>query len=107
MNNNNVLTVVGPTDPVKYSIYRITIGDYVYIGHTNDIHDRANRHATDTRRTLGRLFKELTHDMHVEHIDEACSREEARELEQRHIETAREQHGDNLLNVQHARQKKK
>lgn len=105
--NNNVLIVSGPNDPVNFSVYRITIGEYVYIGHTRDIYDRANRHAKDTRRIIGRLFCESNCDMYVEHIDEALSKEHAREVEQRHIELAKEQHGHKLLNVHHARTKKK
>ena len=105
--NNNVLIVNGPDDPVIFSVYRITIGEYVYIGHTRDIYGRANRHASDTRRFIGKLFNETECEMCVDHIDEASSREHAREVEKRHIELAKEQHGSKLLNVQHARSKKK
>lgn len=107
MNDNNVLIVSGPKEPVEFSVYRIIIGEYVYIGHTRDICDRANRHAADTRRIIGRLFREMNCTMYVEHIDGAVSKEHAREVERYHIELAKKQHGHNLLNVHHNCNKKK
>jgi predicted GIY-YIG superfamily endonuclease len=107
MSGNKNVVITGPAAPVSFSIYRITLGEYVYIGHTRDIYERAHRHATDTRRTIGRLFCELNCVMYVEHIDEAVSKDHAREVEQRHIELAKDQHGHLLLNVHHARAKNK
>lgn len=103
----NTVIVTGPAVPVQFSVYRITIGEYVYIGHTNDIYDRANRHAYDKRRKIGQLFCKSNCDMYVEHIGEATSKAHAREVERQHIEFAKIVHGSNLLNVHHARPKKK
>lgn len=103
----NRLIVKCPDEPVIYSIYKITLGEHVYIGHTKDLRDRATRHSSDTRRTVGRLFAELVCDMIVEHLEGAHTKQHAREVERRHIELAKTQHGHYLLNVQHARTKKK
>lgn len=99
--------VLGPDDPVAFSIYRITFGEYVYIGHTQDIHNRAMRHATDRRRKIGQLFLEVEGPMVVIHIDYADTKDEARLIEQAYIKREYALVGDKLLNTHHARPRKK
>ena len=100
--------VMGPTQPVAFSIYRITFGEYVYIGHTRDIHNRAYRHATDKRRKIGILFScDSCCSMLVEHLEGASTKCQAQDLEREHIQREQERVGDKLLNTHHARPKKK
>jgi hypothetical protein len=106
MSDIKPVIVSGPSELVNFSVYRITIGEYVYIGNTRDLYDRANRHANDKRRTIGRLLCELECDMYVEHIDSPTTKEQARALERHHIKLAKEQHGHKLLNVHHANNRK-
>lgn len=101
------VVVIGPTQPVVFSIYRITFGEYVYVGHTRDIHDRAHRHARDTRRIVGQMFLEVEDPMIVVHIDGADTKSEALFVEQMYIEREFSLVGDRLLNTHHARPKKK
>lgn len=103
MKRTKQILITGPCVPVNFSIYKITIGDYVYVGHTRDIYDRAKRHATDTRRIVGAIFANSTHPMIVEHLCEACTKEEAREFERQIITSFKQIHKHKLLNVHHAK----
>lgn len=107
MTNAKPVIVIGPTQPVVFSIYRITFGNYVYIGHTQDIHNRAARHAKDTRRIVGQMFLEVDEPMIVIHIDAADTKGEAMVIEQAYIKREFSLVGDRLLNTHHARPKKK
>lgn len=103
MSTTSKLTIKQSPHTAPYTIYKITISQFVYIGHTKDLVDRAKRHATDTRRTLGKLFRDLNCEMVVEHIAAAHTEDQAREVERKHIIDAAFEHGRNLLNIQHAR----
>lgn len=105
MNNKKRVIVKGPQEPAPFSIYRITIGRYVYVGHAQDIEKRATQHARDKRRIVGQLFAKMSCDMLVEHIDAADTKEQARELEQQHIERETREHCQYMLNVHHASRK--
>lgn len=98
--------VLGPTQPVVFSIYRITLGTYVYIGYTQDIHNRAHRHATDARRIVGQMYLEVDEPMIVRHVDEANTIGEARVVERAYIKREFALIGDRLLNNHHANKKR-
>ena len=98
----NRITVILPSRRITHMIYRITIGQEVYIGCTEDIRKRVNYHVGVKGRRVYNAFHNSTHDMIVEYITGSDNYLTAKKLEIKHIKLEVDRVGiKNVMNVRH------
>lgn len=101
---NPRVKVTLPKRPFTHMIYRITIGNKVYIGCTEDLPGRANHHIGTKGRRVYNAFHNSKHDMIVEYVTGSDNYIKAKKLEVKHIGVEVDRVGiKNVLNVRHTK----
>lgn len=87
---NPRIKTTGPKRAITHMVYRITIGDWVYVGCTQNMHRRAQLHISTPGRRVYDAFHNSTHDMVVEYITGSNNYVNALKLEAKHIKLEHE-----------------